>query len=63
MNLAFLSGNLDASLSYRRVGAIDEDTRTVSRPAPYFVAMLPNPASELNRGDNTNRIVVFKKEG
>jgi hypothetical protein len=50
MNLAFMSGNLDGAVSYRRVGPTEEDARTVSRPAPYFVAMLPNPASELNRG-------------
>jgi len=50
MNLAFMSGNLDGALSYRRVGAVDEDARRVTRPAPFFVAMLPNPASELNRG-------------
>jgi len=47
MSLAFEAGNLDGQLSYRRSGSSDGDDRTVARPAPFFVALVPNPASEI----------------
>ncbi len=50
LNLAFESDVLDGCVAYHRVGAAGEGTRIVVRPAPFFVAMIPNPASELNRG-------------
>ncbi|HOD65417.1 MAG TPA: hypothetical protein PLR32_00585 [candidate division Zixibacteria bacterium] len=43
-SLAFEDQVIDGFFSYRRYTAGGEDVASVSRPAPFFVALVPNPA-------------------
>lgn len=49
MSLAFQGGALDGFVSYRRYGPGDDDVSSEGQPAPFFVAMVPNPSHEVNR--------------
>lgn len=49
--LAFEDGSIDGCYSYRLVdGASENSPATGVSPAPFFVALVPNPAREINRG-------------
>ncbi len=48
MSLAFEQGVVDGCFSYRKV-SFPNTGGTVARPAPFFIALLPNPSREITR--------------
>ncbi|MFH2048021.1 MAG: hypothetical protein ABIJ12_01125 [bacterium] len=49
MILDFESGNLDAFYSYSRYSNNLDNKHTFPFPAPYYIAIIPNPASSINK--------------
>ncbi len=50
MSLDFESGTLDAFLSYHDYNRTGPHSRTITHPAPFFIALVPNTSADVTSG-------------